>query len=928
MSRSVVGRASEQALLGRLITADRGLGLRIAVVTGEPGSGKSTLVEAAVEAARTAGLPVLTARPRLCEQGLAFGALADLLEGAPDLDTVGLPTAQRKALRWALALEDPEPDAEADPRVVAAGLRSVLRAATGTRRLLVVLDDAHWADRATQQVLPHAVRRLVDEPVSLLIATRPVDDDPWPEGERRDDVVLHGLTAAGLFHLVRDRLGVVLGRGDLGRLERTSGGNPMFALELAGAWATGAGRGTADTGAPLLTPTLEALLARSVRRLPPSARRLLLAAALAHDPTPDLLAEVTDLDVPSLDAAAAAAVGLASVIGGRLRFAHPLHAAAVVADAGPDERRALHQRLAELEPDLEVSARHCALAATGRDATVAARLSAAARRARARGAHPVALELAALAVRATPSGDPADLERRLELGTWALHDGDLQTCGEVVGELVRDRGGGGARPHLLLARLAVLNGSLADVEHHCSTALAAAGEDVLVRAEALVTSADGTADLAESARRARAALALLDQACAAGPDAERLRAAALAMVGHADLLGGRSEGWAELERAAAVEGRRPRRLASESAGALLAQQLLFASRLDRARQLFERLLTDARACGDEASEPLLLLNLAHLELRAGRLTRSASHSRAALALAELGGHGAARALAMAQVGEDDVRVGDVAEGQSRLQAARELAGEVGDPWLLAITWTISGRVHIARGRTDEAVTALRTAARHAARAGLVDPGWNPCPADLAETLVATGELSAADDAVGALVDGARGLERPHVTAAALRVQALLRASRAGPDDECLRLTTAAVAAHEELGTAFELGRSLLVAGRLHRRARQKRAAHDLLTRAAEVFDAVSAPLWAARTGEELSRVGLRPSAPRTLTPTEARVAELAALGRTNREIAAEVFASQKTVEAVLSRVYRKLEVRSRVELVTALAAGGPDPARH
>jgi DNA-binding NarL/FixJ family response regulator len=127
---------------------------------------------------------------------------------------------------------------------------------------------------------------------------------------------------------------------------------------------------------------------------------------------------------------------------------------------------------------------------------------------------------------------------------------------------------------------------------------------------------------------------------------------------------------------------------------------------------------------------------------------------------------------------------------------------------------------------------------------------------------------------------------------------------------------------------FELGRSLLVAGRLHRRARRKRAAHDLLTRSVEVLDLAPAPVWASRARDELARVGLRPGAPGTLTPTEVRVAQLAVAGRTNREIAAEVFSSPKTVEAVLGRVYRKLAVRSRVELVTALAAVSGEDDRH
>jgi DNA-binding NarL/FixJ family response regulator len=194
-------------------------------------------------------------------------------------------------------------------------------------------------------------------------------------------------------------------------------------------------------------------------------------------------------------------------------------------------------------------------------------------------------------------------------------------------------------------------------------------------------------------------------------------------------------------------------------------------------------------------------------------------------------------------------------------------------------------------------------------------------------LLATGDLDAAEDELRRLVEAA-GLGMPHTDAVLHRLRAGLRAERTGPDEEALQLALAAVAEHERLDMRFELGRSLLVAGRLHRRARRKRAAHDLLTRSVEVLDLAPAPVWASRARDELARVGLRPGAPGTLTPTEVRVAQLAVAGRTNREIAAEVFSSPKTVEAVLGRVYRKLAVRSRVELVTALAAVSGEDDRH
>jgi DNA-binding CsgD family transcriptional regulator len=181
-----------------------------------------------------------------------------------------------------------------------------------------------------------------------------------------------------------------------------------------------------------------------------------------------------------------------------------------------------------------------------------------------------------------------------------------------------------------------------------------------------------------------------------------------------------------------------------------------------------------------------------------------------------------------------------------------------------------------------------------------------------------GDVDAADAELARLLDGVDGLDRPHVHAVVPRVRALVRTARVGADEESLELALAAVHEHERLGLRFELGRSLLVAGVLHRRARQKGAAHRHLVRAVEVFAECAAPQWTERATAELARVGLRPSAPDSLTETEARVARLAVAGRTNKEIASEVFLAPKTVEAVLGRVYRKLGVRSRVELVSAL----------
>jgi hypothetical protein len=224
----------------------------------------------------------LLACPRQPEQQLSFNVLADLLDDVGDQDIAGLPPPQRAALQHALGLDVPPPGGETDPRLVAAALRAVLTAAATDCRVLLVLDDAHWADASSVLVLSHALHRARGAGISVLVATRPepAAADPWPSGDGRADIALGPLTEAGVFHLVRTRLGRALGRGDLRSIVAVSGGNPLYALELAE---------LGDAAAGTLSPTLEDLVAGSVRGLPAPTRRLLLAAALTHDPQVELV---------------------------------------------------------------------------------------------------------------------------------------------------------------------------------------------------------------------------------------------------------------------------------------------------------------------------------------------------------------------------------------------------------------------------------------------------------------------------------------------------------------------------------------------------------------------------------------------------------------------------------------------------------------
>ena len=186
--------------------------------------------------------------------------------------------------------------------------------------------------------------------------------------------------------------------------------------------------------------------------------------------------------------------------------------------------------------------------------------------------------------------------------------------------------------------------------------------------------------------------------------------------------------------------------------------------------------------------------------------------------------------------------------------------------------------------------------------------------------------------LGALPDAERLLESFQATArtsqsrwaraTVARCRALVSSARGQPDAATAALSDA-LATHERLGMPFELGRTLLVAGQVHRRARHKLQAREHLDAAREVFERLGAPLWAERTAEELTRLGLSRARPTGLTAAERRVAELVAAGRTNREIAEELFMGQRTVEAHLARMYRKVGVHSRTGLSRALSSHEP-----
>src|SRR6266700_11258 len=345
---------------------------------------------------------------------LGFATLADLLDDVLDEVEHQLPDAQRSALGFALRRRDLEGGAP-DTLTVSRGVLGVLRVLAASTPVVLAVDDAHWIDPPSARVLTFALRRLEGEPVGALVTQRPSEgardrlslNAALAEG-RLDEVELGPLTVGALHHLVRTRLAISLPRSIFVRLHEASGGNPMFAFEFARAVSH-----STPAGALPMPASLRELVRDRLAALPAELRPLLeLVATLGH-PTLELLERAYPAPLePSLEAAAAADA-LVVEEDGRVRFAHPLLASAVYADAGPARRRELHRAAAAVLTNVEERARHSALAAAAPGEEVAALLDRAAERASGRGAPDAAAELAEWAQRLTPAERRAERDRRV-----------------------------------------------------------------------------------------------------------------------------------------------------------------------------------------------------------------------------------------------------------------------------------------------------------------------------------------------------------------------------------------------------------------------------------------------------------------------------------------------------------------------------------
>jgi DNA-binding CsgD family transcriptional regulator len=906
----LIGRKPERATLRSLVeNAREGHGGAL-LVTGEPGIGKTALLEDL--ATTSSEVTLLRAAGRESQAELPFGTLAELLQPArTEIDR--LPGVQSGVLRQAVGIEPGT--GVLDHTAVAVATLGVLAMLASRRPVLGVVDDLQWVDEPSRAALLFSARRLVRLHVALVLAAR---DGGGTGAERR---ALPGLATMELAGLKPRESGDLLGesaRVPLGARVRKqlldlAGGNPLALVELPAALSDAQLRGDDPLGEPIpVNGGIERTFGLRVARLPEHTRRALLVAAAAGS---DSLVVESALERDGLtfaDLGPAVRDGLVTVGSVAVSFRHPLVRSVAYHVETPEERRRAHALLASVEPDPDRRAWHRAGASAEPDEEVAAEIDAAAGRALARGAPASAARAFEVSARLTPeagargtrlaraaraahrAGDTADAARlaaaarRLAADPTTLadlllvesdlrmRDGDLEGAHRALtaqAELVAEVDPRRAATMLLLAsklRVFRLEAQAAVAEVERALELLPEGEHELVHLAALSMS-----------RTVAGEAGALDSALAA------MTAAARAPHGHAHTLG-------------------------------IAWPLVWLEEYDLAREVTDRSIRIQREAGFLLYLPQSLLARAELDFRTGAWDVAIAEAREALELFEETRQPAEAASAAAVLARMAAAQGDAEECRALTQRALASDVEFGLRSSAAQALAAVGLLELGLRRPQEAIAPLETATRIATVGAVGEPWLLMCGPDLVEALAHAGQQARAREALEGLRAQADALHRVSAQAASAR--------GAGIVDDAGRWQDAfeeALALHDRMPTPFERARTELCYAERLRRARKRAEARALLRSALEVFDALGAAPWSERARAELRASGQtarRRSTPvDALTPQEREVARLVVGGATNREAAAGLYVTAKTIEFHLGNVYRKLGVRTRTELVRSFA---------
>jgi len=898
------------------------------VIEGGAGIGKSRLLAEGLEQAAAAGMTMASARCSQFESDFAFGAALQMFEplvGGGDRGAF----AGAAALAWPLF--DEAGDAEERDFSRLHGLHWLTANLAERAPVLVVVDDAHWCDVPTLRFLLYLTQRIDELPVAVVAAARPGEEGPQRKLIRRlaahalaARLELEPLSAAAVAALVRAELDSDATEAFCQACRDATGGTPLFVHALL---ARARERGVkADDSAAADLPELGAeALARTVLErldaLPDGARELAQALALVGDGArADQLAAVARLERATADDAldALTAAGLVEP-GDGLAFAHPIVRAAVDSGIEPSMRATGHRRAARLMrdagADAERVATHLLAGGGGADLDTAEILREAASRAAARGAPGAAArylrellpvgggpdaallhELAFNEIRAREPDAPSRV-----LATLAAI-GDLGERGRIAFELGLAQLDAGVHDDAEATFAAALEDLPEDLEvartlRACRSAASGLGH------------ADGPAAVLDPVVE-RAALGVANQA-------ERLQ------LGHAALaaaMAGRSIEDTRRFGLAALQGRPldPGRASAMSALTLAAVALIVADELDAVEPVVDAALADARRLGNAQAFATAAHLRAWIYFRSGRLPEAAADAEMVLDAARYGWEPALPA-AHALMAMCLVERGEIAAAE----AALELPGGE-ERWHTTFTWNdyldARGQVRLAAGDAQAALDDFSAAGEALTTLGAPHCSIVPWRAGAAMASAALDRLDEAHTLAAEDIELARAYGAPRALGVTLRTAGNLAGGDRGIEllREAVDVLAASPARLEHAHAGADLGAALVEAG-------HRVAAREPLKEALDVAHSCGARALEERARELLTRAGSRPRRPAlhgrdALTPRELRLAQMAAAGKTNREIAEALFITTKTVETHLRHAYAKLEISSRLELSDKLGA--------
>ena len=906
----LIGREAEQQQISALVAGARVRQSGVLVLSGEAGIGKTALLDDAAELA--GDMRVLRVAGSEHESGLGFAGLHQLLAPAAPF-IARIPEPQADALSVALMLRSGPP-----PERFAIGVAALtlLSRYAEESPLLVLIDDAHLLDSPSAEAIRFMARRLVADPIGVLIALRP-EPDALLNDAGLPVLVLSGLDLSAATALVTTSTGTPPSAGRITELHRITSGNPLGLVELSGD-ADQARPSSPEAPVPVPQAVARAF-GRRVSALPDSAQRALLVAAVADGELSVTSGAVTALgcDVESL--ADAEAVGLLTLRAGRAEFRHPLVRAAVYAVADPELRRTAHSAVAAALPAAAVDRRawHLSEACVGCDDAVADALSEAAQRAASRGAHGAAAAAFARAAelteqhhirgqRFTSAGESAWLAGRIRHADDLLNRAtELVDDASALATIDGMRGNLALRTGSLRDALELLTRAahrIEDIDPDGSVVLLA---DAVTASFYLCDTAAGraTADALEVLLgRCRTAMAKVRGQCA---------------IGIARVLAG-DDGVPWIRSAVEALSEEPGRHHDPRRPDWTVIGTLFLRESDAGRELVARIVDEQRSRTALGALPNLLFHAARDDATTDRWAAAVVGFDEGITLARETSQTTDLAASLAGLSWVQARMGLFDECRDNCREALALAEAY--HLTVATLWAqyALGDACLAEG--DAAGAARQYAELQATMRSidLHDVDLVPGP-ELSEALSRLGDVEAARETADDYMAAALQKGQPWALARAHRAVAAVTddvAERIGLFERALELHQASPDLYEEARTRLAFGASL-------RRARRKVAARPELRCALEQFERLGARPWANfaateldATGEQSRRKDDRYLA--TLTSQEQRIARLLGGGSTTKEAAAALFLSPKTVEYHLRRVYQKLGISSRAELAAAL----------